>query len=265
MDLGLEPDAVAVITHAAEGEYHATTSHCPVEQGGGWGMLWGLLFGLSFFVPVCGVAVGLDLGGVLGKIEKSGVNRAFQQQVRDMVTPGSSALFMLVSGTDPERALALLSSFGGQVVEVPLSDESTLAVCDQMRRYRPDIVITHWSGSWHKDHQNCHAIVRDAVFYAGLPSLVRERPAHTVRKLYFAENWEDAANFQADTYLDISAVYDHWVEACAQFPMWRGETGFRYNDYYRSLAVARGCLGGYQYAVALMSSPGQREARVRSL
>jgi len=47
--------------------------------------------------------------------------------------------------------------------------------------------------------------------------------------------------------------------------MWRGETGFRYNDYYRSLAVARGCLGGYQYAVALMSSPGQREARVRSL
>ena len=149
--------------------------------------------------------------------------------------------------------------------EVPLSDESTLAVCDQMRRYRPDIVITHWSGSWHKDHQNCHAIVRDAVFYAGLPSLVRERPAHTVRKLYFAENWEDAANFQADTYLDISAVYDHWVEACAQFPMWRGETGFRYNDYYRSLAVARGCLGGYQYAVALMSSPGQREARVRSL
>ena len=122
-DLGLEPDAVAVITHAAEGEYHATTSHCPVEQGGGWGMLWGLLFGLSFFVPVCGVAVGLDLGGVLGKIEKSGVNRAFQQQVRDMVTPGSSALFMFISKTDPERTLSLLGNFGGQVVEVPLSDE----------------------------------------------------------------------------------------------------------------------------------------------
>jgi len=122
-DLGLEPDAVAVITHASEGEYRATTSHCSVGEGGGWGMLWGLPFGLSFFVPVCGVAVGLDLGRVLGKIEKSGINRAFQQQVRDMVTPGSSALFMFVSDTDPERALAPLSSFGGQVVEIPLSDE----------------------------------------------------------------------------------------------------------------------------------------------
>ena len=47
--------------------------------------------------------------------------------------------------------------------------------------------------------------------------------------------------------------------------MWRGETGFRYDDYYRSLAVARGCLGGFRYAVALMSSAEQRESRVRSL
>ena len=121
-DLGLEPDAFAVITHTAQGEYRATTSHCSVEEGGGWGMLWGLLFGLSFFVPVCGVAVGLDRGRVLGKIEKSGINRAFQQQVRDMVTPGSSALFLLVSDADAERALALLGA-RGHVVEVPLSDQ----------------------------------------------------------------------------------------------------------------------------------------------
>lgn len=149
--------------------------------------------------------------------------------------------------------------------EIPLSDEASLAVCDLIRQPKPSILVTHWSGSWHKDHQNCHAVVRDAVFYAGLPALARERPAHSVAKLLFAENWEDMTNFQADTYLDISGVYDKWVEACAEFPMWRGETGFRYNDYYRSLAVLRGCLGGFQYAVALMSSPEQRELRVKSL
>lgn len=149
--------------------------------------------------------------------------------------------------------------------EVPLSDEASLAVCDLIRRLKPGIIITHWNGSWHKDHQNCHAIVRDAVFYAGLAALSRELAAHIVSKLFFAENWEDMTGFQADTYLDVSAVYDRWIEACAQFPMWRGETGFRYHDYYRSLAVMRGCLGGFQYAVALMSSGGQREMRVRSL
>lgn len=122
-DLGLESDAIAVIVRDAEGGYRASTSHRPVERGGGSGMLWDLLFGLVFFVPVCGVAVGLDLGRVLGKIERSGINRAFQQQVRDMVTPRSSALFLLIGKTDPQRAIALLSSFDGQVVVLSLSDE----------------------------------------------------------------------------------------------------------------------------------------------
>jgi N-acetylglucosamine malate deacetylase 1 len=149
--------------------------------------------------------------------------------------------------------------------QVPLSEEAALELCDQLRNFKPQVVVTHWSGSWHKDHQNCYALVRDAIFYSGLPALERPLPAHAISNLYFAENWEDMTNFQPDTYLDISPVYDRWLEACAAFPMWRGETGFRYDDYYRSLAVLRGCLSGFQYAVALMSSPEQRERRVRTL
>lgn len=149
--------------------------------------------------------------------------------------------------------------------EIPLNDEASFAVCDVIRKFKPAMVVTHWSGSWHKDHQNCHAIVHDAVFYAGLAAIARPEPAHNVAKIFYAENWEDIANFQPDTYLDISAVYEQWLGACEAFPMWRGETGFRYNDYYRSLAVMRGCLSGFQYAVALMSDPEQRSERVRSL
>jgi len=122
-DLGVEPDAVAVIARNAQGEYRATTSHHAVEEGGSWGMFWGLLFGLLFFAPVFGSGVGLDLGGVFAKIERGGINRAFQQQVRDMVTPGTSALFLFISANDPDRAVALLSNFGGHVVEVSLSDQ----------------------------------------------------------------------------------------------------------------------------------------------
>ena len=149
--------------------------------------------------------------------------------------------------------------------EVPLNDEASFAVCDMIRKFKPAIVVTHWSGSWHKDHQNCHAIVRDAVFYAGLAAITRQEPAHNVGKIFYAENWEDIANFQPDTYLDISAIFERWLKACEAFPMWRGETGFRYNDYYRSLAVMRGCLSGFQFAVALMSDADERSQRVRSL
>ena len=50
------------------------------------------------------------------------------------------------------------------------------------------------------------------------------------------------------------------------FPMWRGQTGFfRYNDFYRSLAVMRGCLSNFRYAVALMKDPNQRTTNIKSL
>jgi LmbE family N-acetylglucosaminyl deacetylase len=150
--------------------------------------------------------------------------------------------------------------------EIPFNEESTLAVCDVIREHKPDVMVTHWSGSWHKDHQNCHLIVRDAVFYAALETLERSRPAHSVSKVFYADNWEDASNFVADTYLDIEAIYEKWMQACDFYPMWRGQTGFfRYNDYYSSLSIMRGCLSGFKHAVALMSDPAQRMARSRSL
>lgn len=148
--------------------------------------------------------------------------------------------------------------------EVPVNDEAKLAVCDLIRQYKPLTIVTHWKGSWHKDHRACYDIVEDAIFYAGLPGLVRKEPAHAVRKLLFADNWEDATDFVADTYLDITSVFDRWLNACSAFPMWRGETGFRYNDYYGSVAVARGCLSNFKRAVALMSSPEQRVQHIRT-
>ncbi len=150
--------------------------------------------------------------------------------------------------------------------EIPFNEESSLRVCDAIREHRPEIVVTHWSGSWHKDHQNCHLIVRDAIFYAGLETLARSHPAHAVSKIFYAENWEDAANFMPDTCIDIEPVYEKWLQACDYYPMWRGQTGFfRYNDYYSSLSIMRGCLSGFRHAVALMSDVNQRNQRLQLL
>ena len=147
--------------------------------------------------------------------------------------------------------------------EVPINDEAKFAVCDLIREYKPATILTHWKGSWHKDHRACHDIVEDATFYAGLSTMTRKDPAHTVSQLYFADNWEDADGFVPDTYLDITAVFDDWASACSLFPMWRGENGFRYNDYYTSLATLRGCVSNSRRAVSLMSPPEQKRQIVR--
>jgi N-acetylglucosamine malate deacetylase 1 len=150
--------------------------------------------------------------------------------------------------------------------EIPFNQESTLRVADIIREQKPKAIVTHWSGSWHKDHQNCHLIVRDAIFYAGLETLVRSNPAHSVSEVFYAENWEDSSNFVPDTYVNIESVFDKWLRACDFYPMWRGQTGFfRYNDYYSSLAVMRGCLSASKYAITLMSDANQRIRHLESV
>jgi uncharacterized membrane protein len=123
-DLIIEPDAVAVIVRDKEGKYKVTTSHHPVGGGASWGMFWGLLFGLLFFVPVFGMAVGAGLGALMGKIEKTGIDKQFQQQVRDMVQPGTSALFLVVEKVTPDKAVEGLSRFGGTVLKSSLSKDA---------------------------------------------------------------------------------------------------------------------------------------------
>ncbi|MBV9443701.1 MAG: hypothetical protein JO217_13550 [Acidobacteriaceae bacterium] len=84
--------------------------------------------------------------------------------------------------------------------------------------------------------------------------------------VFYAENWEDATNFVPDTYINIERIYKKWLQACDLYPMWRGQTGFfRYNDYYSSLAVMRGCLAACKTAVALMSDTAQRAQHLQSL
>lgn len=145
-----------------------------------------------------------------------------------------------------------------QDAELPLNEKVKYEVCDIIRQVRPTILITHWKGSFHKDHVNTSLIVEDARFYAALPAIKRESPACTVSKLYYGENWEDPYDYVPDTFIDITDVYDQWLEAVNQYELFSGQiSSFRYVEYYKALAVMRGCLSHkYQYAVALMQPRG---------
>jgi uncharacterized membrane protein len=131
-DLVIEPDAVAVITRDADGKFHTHTNHHPVGGGATWGMFWGLLFGMLLFVPVLGVAVGAGLGALFGKIEKTGVDKEFQSQVRDMLQPGTSALFLIVEHVTPDKAVDGLRRFGGTVLKSSMSRESEKELQDAL-------------------------------------------------------------------------------------------------------------------------------------
>jgi uncharacterized membrane protein len=122
-DLIIQPDAIASIVRDKEGRYHVNTTHHAVGTGATWGMFWGLLFGLLFFIPVFGMAIGAGLGALMGKITKSGIDKEFQDQVRGLVKPGTSALFLMVEKVTPDKAVAAMSKYGGTVLKTSLSKE----------------------------------------------------------------------------------------------------------------------------------------------
>ena len=69
------------------------------------------------------MAVGAGLGALMGKVTKSSIDKEFQEQVRDMLKPGTSALFLVVEKVTPDRAVEALSAYGGNVLKTSLSKE----------------------------------------------------------------------------------------------------------------------------------------------
>jgi uncharacterized membrane protein len=123
-DLIIQPDAIAVIVRDKDGKFRVTTNHHATGGGATWGMFWGLLFGMLFFVPFLGMAVGAGLGALMGKMTKGAIDRDFESRVRDMLEPGTSALFLVVEKVTVDKAVESLSKFGGTVLKSSLSKEA---------------------------------------------------------------------------------------------------------------------------------------------
>jgi uncharacterized membrane protein len=123
-DLVIQPDAVAAIIRDDEGKIKTITNMHAVGAGATWGMFWGFLFGILFFIPFFGMAIGAGMGALMGKVTKSSVDKEFADQVRAMLKPGTSALFMVVEQMTTDKALEALSKYKGTVLKSSLSKEA---------------------------------------------------------------------------------------------------------------------------------------------
>jgi uncharacterized membrane protein len=69
--------------------------------------------------------MGAGMGALFGHMGSKGIDKAFQDQVRDHLKPGTSALFMVIEQVTPDKAIAALQQYGGTVIRTSLSDEDT--------------------------------------------------------------------------------------------------------------------------------------------
>lgn len=92
------------------------------------GTFWGLLFGLIFFMPLLGAAIGAATGALTASLADVGIDDDFIRSVRDEVTPGTSALFVLTSDAVQDRVRNAFRGHGGQLIHTNLSADQEAAL-----------------------------------------------------------------------------------------------------------------------------------------
>ena len=124
-----------------------------------------------------------------------------------------------------------------------------------IRKIRPNIVITHASDEYHKDHRNTSRIVRDAVFIAGLPTLEVEGEPHVIDKLYFY-----GKGLRTDIYVDITDYIEYKIKAMEAHKSqieWLSTTklhGFNPIERIKTTAAYYGLMAGVKYAEVFTST-----------
>jgi uncharacterized membrane protein len=68
----------------------------------------------------------------MGKFAKASIDQQFQDQVRDMVQPGTSALFLILEQATPDKAVAAMSKYGGTVLKTSLSKDDEKELQDAL-------------------------------------------------------------------------------------------------------------------------------------
>jgi uncharacterized membrane protein len=92
------------------------------------GAFWGLLFGLLFFVPLLGLAIGAAAGALSGSLADVGIDDDFIKRARDEITPGTSALFVLSSGTVLDKVREAFSNQRPELLFTNMSEAQETAL-----------------------------------------------------------------------------------------------------------------------------------------
>jgi uncharacterized membrane protein len=121
--LSLE-DAATVVRNA-DGKVKVKQATSLVGAGAFGGAFWGMLIGLLFFMPWLGLAVGAISGALAGKFTDIGVDDQFIKNVGAQITPGTSAIFLMVRDAVPDRVMEEIKGNAGvTIIQTSLSREA---------------------------------------------------------------------------------------------------------------------------------------------
>jgi uncharacterized membrane protein len=112
----------AIVVRNQEGKVKLKQAQELVAAGAVSGSYWGILLSVLFFNPIFAL-VGAAAGALSGALTDIGIDDNFMRDLGSTIEPGTSAIFVLIRKSTPDRVLENLSKFEGKVLRTSLSKE----------------------------------------------------------------------------------------------------------------------------------------------
>lgn len=119
-------DDAAVVVRRRDGQVKVTSTADLAEEGTLGVAFWTRLIDALLRGPAQGVAMAATPGTIAGAFQDFGVDDQFVQEVASAITPGHSALFLLVREARPEKLVDELKPFKGKILQTSLSKDDEL-------------------------------------------------------------------------------------------------------------------------------------------
>lgn len=124
----IDLEDAAVATRKKDGTFIIRHSNVLVMADAAKGSGWGLMIGTVLLNPLMGTLAGGVVGAATGKIikvlKKIGINDDFIEEIGDTLSPDSSAIFILIRKSLPDRVVEELGKFDGKLLRSSLSPEN---------------------------------------------------------------------------------------------------------------------------------------------
>ncbi len=142
----------------------------------------------------------------------------------------------------------------GDLLVYDSSKEQRDKVVDVIRRYQPDVLITHSPQDYMPDHVAVSKLVFDASFAASVPHYETSVPGSSaVTPLYYMDTLA-GVNFQPTEYVDISDTIELKLQMLdkheSQLRWMREHDGIDFSEFVRTCARFRGLQCSVDYAEA---------------
>ncbi|MEV4163454.1 DUF1269 domain-containing protein [Nonomuraea dietziae] len=126
----------AVAEKKPDGKIKLHQLRSTVGGGAAVGSLWGGLIGLLFLAPLLGMAVGAAAGAAGGAATDIGVDDSFMRDLGQRMQPGSATLFLLVVQSTPDKVIAEVAPYGGEIIQTSLSAEAEASLRESVEAAR---------------------------------------------------------------------------------------------------------------------------------